>query len=298
MKVVWGQDMDFITHGGGAQLSDRAHFLKGVKRGHDLSILTPNSDITMEDLMRCEVLIASNPLFMNITSFKEIMGHNIPYIWFFHDYAPLCKYRLFYPMRDTCKLCYLKERWLPVFLKSRLIIWLSPLHRESWLYICPELEDIRYHLAPSPVNVELFSDLGLERKGAISVESLHPFKGREHVIKWANDHQEVDITFVSGNPLPEEPLPLNCKVMGAVPYRAMNELYNKHEMFLHLPQSPSPFDRCVVEAYLAGCKVIGNELIGALSYSWFKSRRDVSIECSSSSTFFWEAVEDAMGIKS
>ena len=134
----------------------------------------------------------------------------------------------------------------------------------------------------------------MPRSGAVAVESLHAFKGRDQIIQWAEDHPDVSIDLVGGNPEPEIPLPSNCKDVGLVPSNKMNWMYNHYEVFLHLPQNPSPFDRTVVEAYLAGCKVIGNRLIGALSYDWFKSREEVVNHCGFSSKMLWQQLEEVL----
>jgi len=292
MKILYAQDFDFLTHPGGAQLTDKAHFLEGTRRGHDLKIWNPVAEVSEDDLTPEVLVIASNPHFLPADTFQFMLDRGVPYVWFLHDYLPVCKYRLFYPLRDSCVDCYLKERWLPYLLGAKMIIWLSPLHRDSWLRICPELEIMPYHLSPSPVDPNSFYDMGMERSGAIAVESLHPFKGRDQVLKWAEEHPEVQIDFLGGNPMPQIPLPPNCKDVGSVPGNKMNEVYNHYETFLHLPQNPSPFDRTVAEAYLAGCKIIGNELIGALSYVWFSSREQVAECCRNSSRIFWERVEE------
>ena len=292
MKMLYAQDFDFMVHPGGAQITDRAHFLEGIRRGHDIHIWSPESGIDDYDLHGDVKVIASNPVFLHVDTFQLLLDRSIPYVYFFHDYMPVCKYRLFYPMKESCKSCYLKERWLPYLVKSKMLIWLSPLHRESWLWVCPELEGVPFHLSPSPVNPDSFYDLGLPRQGVISVESLHPFKGRDQVLKWAVEHPEVEVDIVGGNPEPNSPLPPNCKDIGQVSGSKMNEVYNQHKVFLHLPQNPSPFDRTVAEAYLAGCDVIGNELIGALSYDWFSSREQVAEHCRNSSRLLWDKLEE------
>lgn len=290
MRFAWVQDLDIMSAAGGAQLTDRAHFIEGIRGGHDLLLYTPQSGLTFPS--RLDGIIISNAGSFPAKDIMELHDRGKPVIWFLHDYWPICKYRLFYPMRDSCKSCYLVKRWEPVLKRASLIIWLSSLHRESWLWLCPELKGVPYHLAPSPVDPMEFRDLGIPRSGVIAVESLHEFKGRDHVIQWATDHPEVNITCLGGNPIPRIDLPPNLKDMGSQPNESMNNLYNRHESLLHLPQSPSPFDRTVAEAYLAGCKIIGNELIGALSYSWFKSRDEVANHCQDSSGDFWQAVEE------
>jgi len=292
MKFEWVQDMDFMTNGGGAQLTDRTHFFEGVRRGHTINIITPDKVYLLD--FATEGVIVSNSSMFPLELFQKCLELGTPLVIFSHDYTPICKYRLFYPMQESCKQCYLRERWLPVLKESKLIIWLSPLHRESWLWLYPELEEIPYHLSPSPVPTELFHDLELPRSGAIAVESLHPFKGREHVLRWIEENPEVRVTLIGGNPYPGDGLPPNCNYHEYIPYGGLNDLYNHHEFLLHLPQSPSPFDRTVVEAYLAGCRVLGNSNIGALSYPWFKSREDVIEHCRKSPTEFWEKVESVL----
>lgn len=284
-----------MTHPGGAQLTDRAHFLEGVRRGHDLEIWTPHSEAALDSLGAGDIVLASNPVFIHHEVFLGLLDRGARVVWFLHDYQPLCRWRLFYPMQEECRSCHRKERWLPILLKARLIIWLSPLHRESWLWTCPELAGVPHHLSPSPVNPDRFHDMGLPRQGVVAVESLHPFKGRKHVLRWAQEHPEVPITFLAGNPFPNDGLPPNCRVVDQVPGWRMNEVYNRHQVMLHLPQSPSPFDRAVPEAYLAGCRIVGNSLVGALSWPFFQEGREgVAQALRESPTRFWEAVEGAL----
>ena len=294
MKVAWLQDLNFITEAGGAQLTDRTHFSEGIRRGHDMILCTPEGGNPIP--RDHDIYIISNISLWSVDLFHEMLTWGKPLVWFNHDYFPICKYRLFYPMRETCKSCYLKERWLPIFMKSHLMIWLSPLHRESWMWLYPELREIPYHLAPSPVQSDNFKDLGLPRDGVVAVESLFPFKGREHVLHWAEQHQQIKVTFVGGNPQPQDPLPPNCISIGPVSPDGMNEVYNQHEALLHLPQSPSPFDRVVAEAYLAGCKIIGNDNVGALSWdeAFKQGRKAVATLCRESPKLFWKAIKDSM----
>jgi len=293
-KFIWVQDLDFIIEGGGAQNTDRAHFTEGIRRGHNESIVTPQGNIDSLLADNSPVIISNMMAGFSLQVFQQLVERNRPCIWFFHDYQPLCKYRLFYPMLRKCKTCYRKNSWLPILLRAKLLIWLSSLHRESWLWSCPELEDVPYAVIPSPVDPNQFYDLNLPRDGVVSVSSLFPFKGRENILRWATEHPEVNITFISGNPLPNEPLPPNCQDIGPQPFSLLNEIYNRHKTFLHLPGTPQPFERSLTEAYLAGCDIIGNKLIGALSYNWFKSREEVVEHCSNSSKLFWGKIEEVL----
>lgn len=291
MKFIWLQDFNIMTQGGGAQMTDQAHFLEGVKRGHEMTLWTVETGILDGDFPGSTV-IASNPTFCNPDVFAHFQNRGIPFIYFFHDYWPLCKIRLFYPMLEKCRTtCYMKDRWLETLRRARMLVWLSPLHREAWLWACPELADVPYVMAPSPVDPEKFYPLKLERKGVIAVESLLEFKGRDRVLDWVKEHPDTPVTFIGGNDKPHERLPENCTYYDFVPQHQLNELYNKHTALLHLPMNPMPYDRTVAEAYLAGCEIIGNDLIGALSWGWFKDRQQVAVMSKQSSGNFWDQIE-------
>jgi len=286
MKFSFLQDLDPMTNGGGAQLTDRAMVVEGIRRGHDVELCLPHTGV-----LTTNPVIVSNATSFSIQTFQELHKREVPYVWFLHDYWPACKYRLFYPMRQSCQSCYLKERWLPILKGAKLIVWLAPLHRDSWLWLYPELQDTPYLVTPSPVP-DTFCGLGNPRSGVVVVEGLHPFKGRRHIIRWAEQHPDVPITVVGGNP-GGGPLPRNIgQVYDQVPYDQMVQVYNQAEALLHLPSSPTPFDRIVAEALMSGCKVIGNSLIGALSYEWFKDRPAVVHYCHESSRVFWEKIEE------
>jgi hypothetical protein len=293
MKFGWVQDMDIFCYGGGAQLTDLGHFKEGLKRGHDIYQVIPNSDANV--LLSTDAVIISNCTAFPPGFFQQLVERNKKLIWFFHDY--FCKYRLYFPMLEKCHTCYLRERWLPIFNKSTLFIWLAPLHRDSWLWTYPELQEKPYALVPSAIDTKQFYDLKQQRKGVLSSNTLFGFKGRTNVIRWAAEHPDVQVTFIGGNERPEIALPENCLVLGQQSHFAMNELFNQFEFLLHLPNTPQPFERVIAEAYLAGCNIIGNHLIGALSYDWFTSREMVAEHVQNSPKLFWERIEGALSEK-
>lgn len=295
MRVLWWQDLDFFSVTGGAELTDRAHCIYGLRKGHEISLATPSAGDEEALFAPCDIVIVSNATAFRLEAFQRLQELGRPYAWFVHDYFPICRWRLFFPMNGKCR-CYLKDRWLPILLGARLLIWLSPLHRESWLWAAPELKDKPFALVPSPVDGRAFHDLGLAREGVVAVNSMMAFKGRANIVQWIRDHPEEKVTLVGGDEVPDDTLPPNATRAGMVPQHQMNEVYNRHQAFLHLPSSPMPFDRTVAEAYLAGCRIIGNELIGALSWSFFREGRDaVRSTLANSPRLFWEVVEGALG---
>lgn len=287
MKILWLQDLDPMVETGGAQLTDRSMIVEGIRRGHDIHIAIPTTCVTFD----YDCFVISNTVSFPVELFQSLVSVNKRCIWFNHDYSPICKYRLFYPMLERCKSCYLRERWLPILRQAEMMTWLSPLHRDSWLWLYPELSEIKSVLCPSPVDTDYFKDLGMRRNGVVCPEGLYEFKGMKHHLQWAIDNPDKEITFVGGSE-GEVNLPPNCKVVGYVSQEQMLEFYNKAEYLLHLPQSPSPFDRVCVEAYLSGCRIIGNVNTGALSWPFFvEGKEAVTKACKESPKRFWESVE-------
>ena len=222
--------------------------------------------------------------------FRDLQESGADYMFFLHDYWPVCKVRLFYPMLAKCKTCYRKENWVPILAGAGLLVWLSPLHRKSWLYMCPELRRVPCAIIPSTVDPEMFYDMKLPRAGNVAVNSGVEFKGRYVFYKYAEDRPREQFTLVGqadGRP------PQNVKLVGQVAYQGMNALYNSHETFVHLPENPMPFDRTIVEALLAGCKVVSNKNVGALSWPEIMSgdKDGIKVLMKSANSSFWAMAE-------
>ena len=196
-------------------------------------------------------------------------------------------------MEERCRtICYLRDRWRPILSRMGGLVWLSPLHREAWLFAYPELAEARHALVPSPVDPDRFRDLGLVRTGVICVQSLAAFKGADNVIRWAEEHPEQSITAVDSNP-EGRTLPGNMTLVGMVPNHELNALYNRHETFLHIPENTMPFDRTVVEGALAGCKLLLNENVGAQSWPWLRQGRTAIVEAMQAAPGqFWDFAEE------
>lgn len=291
MRLLWYQDYNPMSHPGGSQANDREKIIAGLRRGHDIYISTPDDP---KDPIGVDMLVFSNATAYQRRLWEHTIAEEIPFVFFLHDYWPLCRVRLHYPMLEKCRDCFRKPDWVPVLQKARLIVWLSPLHRDAWLFSCPELAETPHLLNPSTVASEQFCDLGLERKGAIAVNSGMAFKGRDMVLAWANEHPDTPLTLIG--PAGGVRWPEHVAIVDMLPYEAMNEAYNRHELFVHLPMTPMPFDRTPVEALLAGCRVLCNENVGAMSWPEIRggSRSEVVSLMQDANAQFWDAVEGAV----
>jgi glycosyltransferase involved in cell wall biosynthesis len=290
MKLLFIQDLNPFTETGGAQLNDKSKIVEGLKRGHDINIMLPPGDKSQID--RADAVIISNCTAFSVDIFRDLLDKKKPYLFFLHDYTPICKVRLFFPMLTKCKSCYRRDTWLEILQESKLLIFLSKLHRDAWLFTCPELRQNKYLLNPSTIDCSQFYDLKQERSGSIAVNSGLDFKGRKVLVEYAEAHPEEQIALVG--PV-DGPLADNIVLRDAVPYDQMNELYNAYKTFIHLPENPMPFDRTPVEAKLSGCKVIGNKNVGALSWKFMHhGREEIERAMSKANKDFWVAVERAL----
>lgn len=289
MKVVWVQDFSPLTMGGGAQQTDREHIREGLRRGHDVSFVTPEN--ANQPIDETAFVVLSNPSRFDP---KRLSTMKNRYAVFHHDYLHLCRWRLFFPWTEKCAVnCPQTPLWRPVLEKAKLHVFLSPLHYRVHSDILGDA--IEPHvLVPGTVNPDEFFDHGRERKGTCNVNGLLSFKGRKPILEYAKENPGETITFAGVNEKPDEPLPENCKFVGPISDVGgkMRDFYNQHEWYLELPDTPQPFNRTIAEAYLSGCKIKGNELLGALSWHWFsEGRKAVAEHLRNAPLEFWNAVE-------
>lgn len=291
MRIIWLQDMDPMSTGGGAQLTDRAHIVEGLKRGHDIRILTPQNQNTLL-LHKSDFLI-----FSNVASFTPERLLKLPnrYAVFHHDWWFRCKWRLFLPLSEKCLVdCPQGPVYRPILEKAALHIFLSPLHYQiNKEYFADAVEP--HLLVPSPVNPDIFFDQKKpDRKNTCNLNGLLPFKGKANLLKYAKEHPDVKIRL-AGDREKEEELPSNCEFIGPIPDTQLPSFYNTHEYYIELPDTPQPFNRTIAESYLCGCKIKGNKLIGALSWPWFnEGRQTVAERLNQSPKDFWNGLESIL----
>jgi glycosyltransferase involved in cell wall biosynthesis len=288
MKFVWVQDFDFLNNPqGGAQATDYSHFKYGLKLGYNQLVITPenyqNHPVQGEDIL----------ILSNITRFgaERFLDKTNRIIVFHHDYL-FCRWRLYFPLADKCFNCFYLPEWKKLYKKAELNIFLSHLHYEMHKKIFGDAIE-PYVLVPSPVDPGKFYDMDKERtKDIITVNGHLPFKGRDNLIKFAKENPDRKITVVGAQP--DVQLPPNCEYVGFVPNNSLNNILNDYQYYIELPTTPQPFNRSACEAFLAGCKLITNNLLGFTSWRW-KSRGEVVKNIGeNASKKFWEAIMEVM----
>lgn len=288
LKIGFCQDYNIFSVSGGAEMNDAAMFQEGLRRGHNMTLFNPDTPYSDQDLV-----IISNCVTFDRFRLKNI-ANSTKIVWFFHDYI-FCRFRLFYPVAEQCKVCGYKNYWLELFKKAKLLIWLSPLHRDMTLKSLPEISSIPFALIPSAIDPDPFlmkSDVPVTKKPAyLSVNTLYEFKGRENILRWAKEHPKEELHILSKVECYEQ-FSHNVTVLPPMSYDMMPAVYREYENYLELPSTPQPFNRTVIEAKLSGCKVHTNALMGCTSWDWFDGDKEtIAAALRAAPEQFWQAVE-------
>ena len=304
LRVAFVQDLNIWTHAGGAERTDQGIVKEGLRRGHDIDLITPENFPPIEAIS-CDLVVFSNVhMLMYMDNGRRLLqlAEKHPYVMWHHDYW--CRYRLYYPMLPKCKDCTYIGPWRKLYSESVLNFFMSLLHREGYLYAMPEIANHPYALVPSAINpsdYQPIKQVNPKPNTVVGVNVLLDFKGKANVIKYAQEHPELSFTFAGGLE-GEATLPRNCKYIGPKSQQELVQLYAESECLIHLPSQPSPADRVPVEFLIANPngKLVTNRNVGILSYPNViqdgKVNREELIELvTNSPKVFWGKIEDVIG---
>ena len=293
MKISWIADYDpFVGGGGGAELSEKAVIVEGIKKGYDISLFTPGTP-QPRDVLSADFVIIGNAARWGPNFLSQVIEQQ-EVVNYVHDFTPLCHYRLFYPDLKKCKTtCPHLPHTKKMMLNASLNIFLSPLHYKVWKRALPELEDVPHYLHVSTVDTMIFKPLDVPKvpNSVLCVNCLSKFKDLDNVIKYANENTDKTITCIGARD--KAKLPPNVVYLGGIPQRELPGMYSQTEAFFHCPQYTAPCERTVIEAKLCGVpKLILNKLVGVASYKEFKYERDDFAKwINESASRFWKEIE-------
>lgn len=296
MKICLFNDLPVqVGFGSGAELSIRAFIDEAVRRGHSVDCFTAQT--ANRPFEGYDLAVVKNVMSFNEAQLKEIL--KLPVINWPSDYHH-CKWRLFYPMLDKCRRCRGLIRTNALVLGAVLNVFLSPLHREAYEHVIPELKHMdNVHLSPPYVNPSLFKPVrGVARNEntCMGVNVLLSFKGAQRAVQFAREHPEMTFNFFGGaGDGWEDRLPENAFYMGRVLQEALPALYSQASHLLELPNTPQPCNRVPFEAALCGVKrFIVNRNVGAFSYKWMRrpSRKKVRRNMDRALPDLLDALED------
>lgn len=286
MKVLWLQDLDPLVVGGGAQTNDKRMIMFGIKeRGVEIEIVTPQN---VSQGIKADLVVFSNCVTFPRQTL-EYYANNYPLVIFSHDYF-FCKYRLFFPGNESCKVCPGVKFWSGLHKKAMLNVFLSPLHRKMHEGVFGADVLGRECCIPSAVDVNYWSspDLPRIKNTVVGVNALLPFKGRKIVEDYVRQHQELKFIFAgAGDSISAK----NAQSVGGLNHEQLRLLYQTSEFAIQLSDNAQPFEQTAAEAYLSGCKMIYNDNIGFFSYPWnYADRNTVRDLLRQAAPAFWDEI--------
>jgi glycosyltransferase involved in cell wall biosynthesis len=154
------------------------------------------------------------------------------------------------------------RRWSEVlFANSQIVIFVSPM-QQRMIKTVLDVPLPRHQILRRPfIDTDLFNNWSIERDiDVLYVGTINEAKGYRNLTR---SYSADQLTFVGPNALGE---PIAGTYLGALPYDALPEVYNRARTFAHLPQWYEPMGRTVVEASLCGCEVVTNERVGVTTY--------------------------------
>lgn len=165
-------------------------------------------------------------------------------------------------------------------------IFLSPLHLATFKE--------KYGLAPHnqfviPPLFDDVQDADNDREGICWFGSIWPHKGIESVLLWARNNNTVIDFYGTGH----EQIIEQLKISKYANYKGLADktVLKEYKYFIHMPTVIEAFGRAAFEAFLAGCHVLHNGLIGAFSFDWnYENKREALSDCSYQGKAFWDVV--------
>jgi hypothetical protein len=254
-KIIWIQDLMMI---GGAEISCQHVVAVGSNCGFDINVVT--QDNTLEEIIRA-LQSAELAIINNIWGFSGaqiqvmlsfIYGNRLPYVKYEHDHRELNR----------------KEFSRPLFQRSKLNVFLSPMHRDNHMR---ELNCDGICL-PLAIDTKQFKPVeGVNRaKDSAVICNVRNFKTWTNLQMYINEHKDMSFTVIADNPVVTGD---NVKKKNMVSHSDMPKVYSEHEYLVHLLDGLGAGERVVFEAALCGCKVIANAGVGHMS--WQKNLNDL-----------------------
>jgi len=172
-----------------------------------------------------------------------------------------------------------------MFTRSKKILFGSPLHKSVFVKrwrLGQEADLLAY-----PMDVEHWlsiHDVASEREGAMWYGEVHPLKGVDLVVAWANSNKTpLDMYGIGHGEKQESQF---VRIKGMVSDEERDQALASHRWFVHFPRAPEGFCYSLMEAWLAGVEVIYSGRIGL--DSWDKPWAELAADCHQAPRRFWE----------
>ena len=322
MKINYISMFDPSAHHGGGEMIAWDVIKSGRLRGHTFTISSARPKVRFEfdesaemdllvDVYNYPATVKSMGAWKDLPEglLDKVLGRNrfmhmsnayvdvcnLPYLPCSGESNPICRHKSplkllrNIPAKDFSVDCFSRGKQVQdLFSKSRLNIFLSPLHRDTCLKILNlESSPPNFVLKPT-VDKKLFFNMGIERDiDYLFVGVIGESKGLNELRR---EYSNKNIHF-AGRVYPGEKLDFGT-YHGAVPYEKIPHLMNRAKNFVFLPRWPEPQGRVVIEAALCGCKLLTNGYVGATSFPFDIGNPE---NFNNATEDLWKAIEELNG---
>ncbi|GIV33791.1 MAG: hypothetical protein KatS3mg031_1326 [Chitinophagales bacterium] len=219
-----------------------------------------------------------------------------PYVKWEHDYNFCTKRTAICFVDRKVKGCCDRERFTAyrkLFAHAKLSVFASPKHYELHREIYGEAIQHPFILPP-PVDGAHIRLLPKEKNTVCFIGDLRFKKGGNRLIDFANENPHFRIE-VYGSNLTGRTLPPNITLKEKRRNTEIHEAVAKAEYLFLQPVWPDPDGRVAAEAFLAGCKTIGNANVGFHSFPFYPTHPEEAREAIRNAPhLFWEKVKEAV----
>ncbi len=283
-----------IYHGGGEMVSRRLLEV-GVERGHDIRVaaVRPQRESfhSEADLNFFVDIFNFGHSFRSLGAWREFgqrflleMMESAPFVHLTNAYVDICNLpylpcsgerdslcplkpqlsiaRRFF-LRDWENECFADKKIVrALYEKSILNVYLSPLHQKTTESLLRNGHPAPGYVLRPLIDTQRFNNQGKSRDiEYLFVGVVSEAKGLKEIRRRFGDK---NVHFI-GRCFPGTKLDFGT-YLGHVSYEEIPQYMNRAQNFIFLPRWPEPQGRVVAEAALCGCKIIGNDNVGALSF--------------------------------
>jgi hypothetical protein len=233
----------------------------------------------------------------NIVMFKSEVLHNIiddrPYVKVEHDFN-FCIFRNQIQCKTCDQICPVQSNPMikALYENAKLVIAASPAHMNFQKQLLAGWNINYTYGLPYTYKKTAFKipDVKRIKKTVAYMGTLRAFKGLYEVIRLAEDRKDYHFDIAGRHGQIKGRLPPNVSHVGFVDDKW--KYLASHEYFIHVPRFVDPCPGTVIEAILAGCKLIYNDNVGTLSYP-FKNRKEWVEALDAAGTVFWKRVTNS-----
>ena len=270
---------DFESYAG-AETSIKQR-LKAKPDDLEVDFITPDMEI---DYGKYDGFILENIVKFKPDVLKILVDK--PFIKVEHDFN-FCLYRNQIHCKqcdEPCPVLYnplIKE----IYTKALLVICASPAHMELQKQLLADW-DIKYTYGlPWTYASTQIPKVKRNPKSVAFLGTIKKYKGVYDIINLAQRKQDYIFDIAGRHGGLKGKLPDNVNYLGEVENKW--DYLASHEYFIHIPRHLDPCPGTIIEAILAGCKIIFNPNVGTLSYP-FHTKKQWEEALKHSGAVFWK----------